>query len=44
MNQVPTAIWNQIAHEEELQTQWAKQIFPLPSEQMRLITEKEENL
>lgn len=32
MYQVPTAVWNQIAETQRLETPWAKWIFPLPEE------------
>lgn len=34
MHQVASSIWNQIAEQESLSTEWAQQIFGLPPEEM----------
>lgn len=42
MHQAPAAIWNAIAETQDLKTAWAKQMFPLPAEEMELALEREE--
>lgn len=41
MYQVDAAIWNRIADEEVLESDWAQQMFPLPSEELDRALEKE---
>ena len=42
MYQAHAIIWNQIAEQQTLLTDWAKQMFPLPEDQMALALEREE--
>lgn len=42
MYQAAAEVWNQIAEEQPLQTPWAQQMFPLPTEQMAQALEAEE--
>ena len=42
MHQAAAAYWNQIAESQPLKTQWAKQMFPLPQDQLDLALANEE--
>lgn len=42
MHQVPADVWNQIAEQQPLATDWAKQVFPMPGDQMDVALEREE--
>ena len=41
MHQHPAATWNAIAETQELQTEWAELMFPLPQEEMDEALERE---
>lgn len=42
MHQVATRIWNEIGETVPLKTDWAKQMFPLPPDQMSMALSREE--
>jgi len=42
MYQAPAAIWNAIAETQTLRTEWAKQMFPLPDEELDSALQQEE--
>jgi hypothetical protein len=42
MHQVATRVWNEIGETVHLRTDWAKQIFPLPDDQMEKALSLEE--
>lgn len=42
MYQAPAAIWNRIAETQPLRTDWARQMFPLPADDLARALEAEE--
>lgn len=42
MYQVPTAVWNQIAETQDLETEWAKLMFSLPEDDQEAAVAEEE--
>ena len=41
MFQAPASVWNQIAETQDLKTDWANLMFPLPQDQLDLAMENE---
>lgn len=41
MFQAPASVWNQIAETQDLRTEWANLMFPLPQDQLDLAVESE---
>jgi hypothetical protein len=42
MHQAAATFWNQVAESQHLKTDWAKQMFPLPQQQLDQALENEE--
>lgn len=42
MFNAPASVWNAIAETQELRTEWAQQMFPLPQEDLNLALRNEE--